>query len=53
MGLTLVKQYDAAETALLGSRPPQLGRAPLRFGRHGAEPSGRGFHRSADFGRAD
>ena len=26
--------------------PPQLGRAPLRLGRHGAEPSGRDFHRS-------
>jgi hypothetical protein len=33
--------------------PPQLGRAPLRLGGHGAGPSRWGFDRSADFGRAD
>jgi len=32
---------------------PQLGRAHLRLGRHGAEPSGLGSHRGADFGRAE
>jgi hypothetical protein len=33
--------------------PPQLGRAPLRLGRHEAEPSGQDFHRSVDVRRAE
>ena len=33
--------------------PPQLGRAPLRLGRHGAEPSGQDFHRSVNVRRAE
>jgi hypothetical protein len=33
--------------------PPQLGRAPLRLGQHGAGPSRWGFDSNANFGRAD
>ena len=44
------------ERGLIGAParwPPQLGRAPLRLGRHEAEPSGQDFHRSVDVRRAE